>query len=256
MSFLIKLFTIQGNLVFMNNLYRKIAVASVCTALGFAVEANKEARAATFTFTSTRSFSVVDYNQDGVIDDGFEQGSERYVGLRRSEDNGDGEELGEYRSFYQFNIADLPLDSNTRIESAIFETRVNNFQYFRGWSSLQSYGYIEDFISFDNGEYLDGTEPLRYLLLPGPGVIARFNVLQFITNQRIENNDSFWLSIRTGNDEAFVTLSQNATLEITTAVPEPTTIFGSAIALGVGGWLKRKKSNQQNKKRHKVNSLL
>ena len=30
-------------------------------------------------------------------------------------------------------------------------------------------------------------------------------------------------------------------------VPEPTTIFGSALALGVGGWLKRKKSSQQDK---------
>ena len=30
-------------------------------------------------------------------------------------------------------------------------------------------------------------------------------------------------------------------------VPEPTTIFGSAIFLGVGGWLKRKKSSQQDK---------
>jgi hypothetical protein len=52
----------------MNNLYHKIAVASVCTALGFALGANKEARAATFTFTSTSSSFVVDYNQDGVID--------------------------------------------------------------------------------------------------------------------------------------------------------------------------------------------
>jgi hypothetical protein len=30
-------------------------------------------------------------------------------------------------------------------------------------------------------------------------------------------------------------------------VPEPATIFGSALALSVGGWLKRKKSSQQNK---------
>jgi hypothetical protein len=30
-------------------------------------------------------------------------------------------------------------------------------------------------------------------------------------------------------------------------IPEPTTIFGSALALGVGGWLKQKKSNQHNK---------
>jgi hypothetical protein len=30
-------------------------------------------------------------------------------------------------------------------------------------------------------------------------------------------------------------------------VPEPTTIFGSALALSLGGWLKRKKSGQQHK---------
>jgi hypothetical protein len=37
------------------------------------------------------------------------------------------------------------------------------------------------------------------------------------------------------------------TADVAEPVPEPTTIFGSAIALGVGGWLKRKKSSQQNK---------
>jgi hypothetical protein len=33
----------------------------------------------------------------------------------------------------------------------------------------------------------------------------------------------------------------------TEPVPEPTTIFGSTIFLGIGGWLKRKKSTPQNK---------
>jgi hypothetical protein len=33
----------------MNNLYHKVAVASVCTALSFALGANEEAKAATFT---------------------------------------------------------------------------------------------------------------------------------------------------------------------------------------------------------------
>jgi len=37
------------------------------------------------------------------------------------------------------------------------------------------------------------------------------------------------------------------TVTVTEPVPEPTTIFGSALALGVGGWLKRKKLSQQNK---------
>jgi hypothetical protein len=48
------------------------------------------------------------------------------------------------------------------------------------------------------------------------------------------------------------TLNQDASLIITTVdvaepVPEPTTIFGSAIGLCLGGWLKRKNSNRQNK---------
>jgi len=43
-------------------------------------------------------------------------------------------------------------------------------------------------------------------------------------------------------------LANSAELNIETEpVPEPTTIFGSALALGVGGWLKRKKSSQGNK---------
>ncbi|MEG4305373.1 PEP-CTERM sorting domain-containing protein [Microcoleus sp. D3_18a_C4] len=37
------------------------------------------------------------------------------------------------------------------------------------------------------------------------------------------------------------------TADVAEPVPEPTTIFGSAIALGLGGWLKRKKSNPQHK---------
>jgi hypothetical protein len=49
------LFTIKGNLVFMNNLYQKVALASVCTALSFALVANKEAKAAVFTLTPTFS---------------------------------------------------------------------------------------------------------------------------------------------------------------------------------------------------------
>jgi hypothetical protein len=43
----------KGNLVIMNNLYRKVAVASACTALGFVLGANEEAKAATFTLPST-----------------------------------------------------------------------------------------------------------------------------------------------------------------------------------------------------------
>jgi hypothetical protein len=68
------LFTIKGNLVFMNNLYRKIAVASVFTALGFALGANKEAEAATFSnyeyswLAAHLTFQVIDGGSYGSLD--------------------------------------------------------------------------------------------------------------------------------------------------------------------------------------------
>jgi hypothetical protein len=49
----------------MNNLYHKVTVACVCTALGFALGANKEAKAATFTLTDTR-FVVEGDSYSGV----------------------------------------------------------------------------------------------------------------------------------------------------------------------------------------------
>jgi PEP-CTERM putative exosortase interaction domain len=233
----------------MNNLYHRVAVTSVGIALGFTLGANKEARAVTFTFTPTRSLYLLDTNLDGVEETGNDYPGERYAGLRRSEDYTKVE--GEYRSFYQFNIAKLLLDPNTRIESAILQTRINSVQYAGLYSRLQAYGYTEDFPSFGGGEYLD-QKSLVFILEREPARIATFNVLPFI-NQRIENNDSFWLSIRRygesgyDDEEAFVTLSREASLTITTAVPEPTTIFGSAIGLCLGGWLKRRKSAPQNK---------
>src|SRR4028118_1255885 len=71
MSFPVKLFTIKGNLVFMNNLYHKVAVASVCTALGFALVANEEAKAATLSLPSTINFGVLDVNDGGNSFDGI-----------------------------------------------------------------------------------------------------------------------------------------------------------------------------------------
>src|SRR4028119_1843646 len=74
MSFPAKLFSIKRNLVFMNNLYHRVAVASVCTALGFALGANKEAKAATFSSDyylypfSTLTFQAIDGGSYGSFD--------------------------------------------------------------------------------------------------------------------------------------------------------------------------------------------
>jgi hypothetical protein len=80
-------------------------------------------------------------------------------------------------------------------------------------------------------------------------------------NQRVSNGDAFaGFGIRAlnlgglflNNYDPFNPSSIKPRLIVETAdvaepVPEPTTIFGSALALGLGGWLKRKKSSQQNK---------
>ena len=44
----------------MKNHYRKIAVSSVCTALGFVLGASPEAKAASFTLAPTITFKVID----------------------------------------------------------------------------------------------------------------------------------------------------------------------------------------------------
>jgi hypothetical protein len=63
------LFTIKINLVVINNLYHKLAFASVCTALGLTLVANKEAKAAVFTMLPTTTYTVGDTkDRDGVGD--------------------------------------------------------------------------------------------------------------------------------------------------------------------------------------------
>src|SRR4028118_1743845 len=87
MGFPLKVFSIKGNLVCMNNLYRKVAVASVGIALGFALGANKEAKAATIILTPTTSFGVTD--QDGDEQgDSYYSGVPLHVGLRTTDESG------------------------------------------------------------------------------------------------------------------------------------------------------------------------
>jgi hypothetical protein len=93
----------------MSNLYHKFAVASVGIALSFALGANKEAKAATFTLIDS-GFYGADTNLDGLGDSGY-GGVPLPVGIRRGE-NFSGTE---YRAFYQFNIAQLSLASDTVI---------------------------------------------------------------------------------------------------------------------------------------------
>ena len=238
----------------MNNLYQKVAFASVCTALSFALVANKEAKAAVFTLTASPSFSVGDRNgQDGLGD--YISGD---VPLPVGIINGEGNRQ-EYRALYEFNLANLSLAPNTAISSVIFGVKANTISSYGRWSRLDAHGYIgngqADVSDFEAGEYLDGRYLYSVLLnttIPGikPSPFFYFDVLPFIS-QSIKNNDtSAGFSLRI--DDAYLTLNQDARLTIITAdvtepVPEPTTVLTAAVALGWGGWLKRKNSSQQHK---------
>jgi hypothetical protein len=248
----------------MSNLYHKFAVASVGIALGFALGANKEAKAATFTLSAS-GFLVGDYNLDG-LGDGIYGGVPLPVGIRRGA-NFSG---NEYRSFYQFNIAQLSLASNTVISSAIFTNTINsveNLYHPHHDPMLDVRGYVGNGMASPSYFSQEGVS-LGYVRLfeSSPGTNFNLNVTTFV-NQIVSNRESFAeFGFRTNHiseddyygdngysndNRSFITLRGPASLTITTVdaepVPEPTTIFGSVIGLCLGGWLKRKKSSQQNK---------
>jgi hypothetical protein len=235
----------------MNTLYHKVAVASVCTALSFALVANKEAKAASFTLQPSTAYTLGDTNgQDGVADTIF-GGASLPVGII----NGQGYRH-QYRVSYEFNLGNLSLDPNT-ISRVLFRVDSNTISSYARFSRLDAYGYTgngqAEVSDFGAGEFLGGRFLYSEFLNPIPGIKPYFvfdDVLPFIS-QSIKNNDTFvGFSLRV--DDAYLTLNQNASLTIITAdvaepVPEPTTILTAAVALGWGGWLKRKKSSQQNK---------
>ena len=236
----------------MNNLYHKVAVASVCTALGFALGASEEASAATFTLAPTITFQVNDNNLDG-LGDRVQSGNFDFI-VRGT--------FAEAAEFAEFNIGSFSLAPNT-ITSAIFQAEIYSFQTFglgAGFlnpGSLGIFGYIGngtvDASDFEAGVFLSSVD----ISSSSPGDILSFDVSPFV-NQRVSNGDAFaGFGIRALNLGALTLGGANfpgiqprliiETADVGEPVPEPTTIFGSAIGLGLGGWLKRKKSSQQNK---------
>ena len=236
----------------MNYFYQKVAFASVCIALGFVLVANKEAKAAVLTVTSTTSFFVGDKNQDGVED--YLYGDVPLsVGIKDEKWTRNNKEDEEYKAFYEFNIANLALAPNTVISSAIFQPKANTISWHASESRFDAQGYIgngqADISDFRAGSYLDGiyfSSVMNTVSEIGLSPIFSFNVLPFIS-QRFKNNDTF-AGLRLFTRGGYLALDQEANLIITTVdevtepVPEPTTILSAAIALGWGGWLKRKNS--------------
>src|SRR4028118_897388 len=155
----------------MNNFYHTIAVASVGIALGFTLGTHKEAKAATFSLTETSRYHLSNSNQDG-LQDWSDTGATLAVGIRNPKDT------EEYRSFYEFNIPNLSLDSNTIISSATLLTFISNIRWYRPHSQLKVYGYTENekvdtLKVYNSGEYLDQI-PIEFLLdrLPETNLLA------------------------------------------------------------------------------------
>ena len=260
MGFLIKLFTIRGDLVFMNNIYYKVAVVSACTSLGLFLGANKAASAATFTLPPTITFTVADDDDNlGATFDGRGDVAFTDFGIAARS------ETFERASFAEFNISSFSLAPNRVISSAIFQAQVADARVVGGGlegtfpDSLGIFGYVGNGIvepsDFEAGVFLSSVNVSISSAISRE--ILNFDVTSFL-NQRVSNRDVFaGFGLRALNfggltlDPNFSSIQPRLIIETTDVgepVPEPTTIFGSAIALGVGGWLKRKKSSQQNKK--------
>jgi hypothetical protein len=233
----------------MNNLYHKIAVAFVSTALSFTLGENKEAKAATFNLTPTAKFSV---STDYYKGNGGLQLPNIYGLLTVSK------KLTETRAFYEFNLLNLFPDTNTVVKQATLRTYLNYalkgsdiglglYSYLGNGTPDISDFYKSDFSSsnpfFKNyfGDYNEGNNKVS------------FDVTLAIRDFRIDHeyypNESSFIGFNIYSFSSYSEVELGFTsLEIVTEpVPEPTTIFGSALALGVGGWLKRKKSNPENK---------
>jgi hypothetical protein len=237
MRFSIKLFTIQGDLSFMNNFSHKLAVVSVCATLSLILGGNKEAKAINFTIEGNSS--------TGIGESIFNS----FVSVQRTQNS-----LIERRYFSELDLTGFSIPPGTRA-SATFQTSIQYAGPISPDFYLDLFGYVgngtADLSDFNAGIRLGTERPL----FAGPNsrfANVSFDVSQFV-NERISNRDNFGgFGIRVHNSSSFLSYGSGyipaTSLTVSTEpVPEPATILATAVALGWGGWLKRKNSSKQNK---------
>lgn len=253
----------------MNNLYHQVAVASVCTALGFVLGTNKEAKAATFNSSFNDpviTFHAYDGGSFGSFDglgDAVDSVTDPDVGYRdHSWSVVERTTASEIAALTEFSIPDFTYSITgsrtdtkiTNIISAVFRVEV---QWWLGDDdgpqTLGLFGYVgngtAEASDLEAGIFLGSYTGSNAL-------VADFNVTPFFNGLVSNNNEFAGFAVRslTGNRtflrEEGRSFQRPPTLFVEgeyETVPEPITIFGSAMGLCLGGWLKRKKLSQQNK---------
>jgi hypothetical protein len=255
----------------MNNFYHKLAVASICTALGFAIGASQEAKAATFnnsyfpypiTFQAYDggSFGSFDGRGDAVDSVGYPSPD---TGIFHTWGGVEKTTAREVAALAEFSIPALTSVSTgyrtdtriTNITRAILQIQVEwQYTFYEGPRTLSLFGYVgngtAEASDLEAGIFLESVTNSRAT----GGSLAYFNVTPFLNTLVSNNNEFAGFAVRslTETEDPIVlgyeglsgrrnppTLIVDGEYEV---VPEPTTILGSAIGLCLGGWLKRKKS--------------
>ncbi|MEG3959648.1 PEP-CTERM sorting domain-containing protein [Microcoleus sp. herbarium2] len=167
----------------------------------------------------------------------------------------------EGRFFAEFNIDSFSSVPNGDINRVILQTQLS-FVGIADWEfhNPGSFGIFDyagngrgDLSDFGAGELLSFVD----VSSSSRGDFLSLDVTPFV-KQRVKNGDSFagfgfrvfdfgFLGLGGDSFPGYPLTLVVETIHVAKPVPEPTTIFASAIGLGVGGWLKRKKSSQQHK---------
>ena len=165
----------------MSNLYHKVAVASVCSALAFVLGASKEVKTTTITLIPTIQFGVnkklflfsVSMSELSPEYNIVSTDVEREAGLIRTR-------------LAEFNISRFFLASNTIIRSAVFQDKISSFGGRRP-VSLSILGYegngTAEASDSEKGVLLGSVD----ISSSSPGDTLNFDVTTFV-NKRVNSN--------------------------------------------------------------------